>query len=189
MLGLFFQKAQVSAPFELLVAIIIMGFVVIIGSQMLVAANQQVCMSSVDKEMTSFKLYLEDTANRKSSNKFDFQPESCFDKAKAVIRIENVANSKQCAAKCGKPTDTCFIFTFYAPDIANGFREKCLNLPKYTSFFDDATNCSTPDSGLDLDGYKAIKPSDGIKVGSYVLRNVSSAAETYPKICVFQRSV
>jgi hypothetical protein len=179
------QKAQVSAPFELFVAIIIMGFVVVIGSQMLIAANQQVCMNSVDKEMTTFKLYLEDTANRKSSSKFDFQPESCFDKSKAVIKIEKVANSKQCAAACGKPTETCFIFLFNAPDIANGFRQKCLNLSAYTSFFVEEQTCPAGD----LDGYEVLKPSDGLKVGSYVLRNVSKAAETYPKICVFYRAV
>ena len=58
-------KAQMSSPFELLVAIIIMSFVVIIGSQMLANVNDQVCLAGIDKELTEFK------ENRSVENKMD----------------------------------------------------------------------------------------------------------------------
>jgi len=57
------QKGQAAAPFELLVAIIIMTFVIIVGTQMLNRVNEQVCINHVESEMSKFVNYLEETAN------------------------------------------------------------------------------------------------------------------------------
>jgi len=179
------KKAQMSAPFELFVAVIIMGFVIIIGSQMIGTANANVCINSVDKAMGEFKGHLEETVNQKSSSKFFFQPEKCFDMKKTKISIDKISNSRTCAAKCGKPYNSCFVMSFYSSDLANGYIDKCLNLPTYTSFFSSDYSATCLAVG-ELEGYVAIDPANGgIKLGSYVLRNVSSAGDTYPKICIF----
>ena len=181
----FFKKAQgqVSAPFELFVAIIIMAFVIIIGIQMLNNIQSQVCMASVDKELTEFKSKIEDTANNMASNKFFFSPQKCFNESKAIIKIETLDSTKQCSAKCGTPVDTCFTVMFYAPDIPNGYNDKCLNLPTYTSFLE--SSCETTD---DVAGYDVVDPRDEIRLGQYVTRNVAQAGDTYPKMCVFYRA-
>jgi len=182
------NEGQMSSPFELLVAIIIMSFVVIIGSQMLAASQEQVCLSSVGKEITEFKLMLEDTAIRRGSNKFEFRPDDCFNQNTAIIKIEKYNSTTQCGAKCGLPTESCFVLIFNAPDVANGFIQKCLNLPVYTTFVNEPNDCPTDD----LDGYVAIDPTimdeGGIRPGSYVLQNVAPAAKTYPNICVFRKA-
>jgi len=180
-----FSKGQVSAPFELFVAIIIMSFVIVIGIQMLNNVQAQVCMASVDKELTEFKSKIEDTANNMASNKFFFLPERCFNENDAIIKIETLSNTKQCSAKCGTPVDKCFTIMFYTPDVPNGYNDKCLNLPTYTSFLEDEETCKAID---DVAGYDVVDPRDEIRLGQYVTRNVAQAGDTYPKICVFYKS-
>ena len=177
------SKGQVSAPFELFVAIIIMTFVVIIGVQMLNNIQSQVCMASVDKELSEFKSKIEDTANNMASNKFFFSPEKCFNENKVIIKIETLNTAKQCSAKCGTPVDTCFTIMFYAPDVPNGYKDKCLNLPTYTSFPE-----ALCESTGDVAGYDVVDPRDAIRLGQYVTRNVAQAGDTYPKMCVFYRA-
>ncbi len=176
------ETGQVSAPFELFVAMIIMAFVVIIGLQMLNNIQSQVCMASVDKELTEFKTKFEDTANNLASNKFFFSPEKCFNENKVIIKIETLANAKQCSAKCGTPSNKCFTVMFYAPDVPNGYKDKCLNLPTYTSFLIEG--CDTTG---DLAGYNAVDPRDAIRLGQYVTRNIAQAGDTYPKICTYYK--
>lgn len=183
------SKAQVNSPFELLVAIIIMGFVVIIGSQMIANANDQVCLATIDKEITEFKLKLEDTASFRTSNKFEFRPNetSCYNENKSIVKIEKYSDSKKCGTVCGRATDSCFVFTFQASDIANGLIQKCLNLPVYTSF---VTGSDCPTDEADLSGFDPINPTAAgqrISSGTYILRNVAAAGKTYPVICTYRR--
>ena len=181
------RRGQVSAPFELFVAIIIMSFVVIIGIQMLTNVQAQVCLASVDKELGEFKSKLEDTANNMASNKFFFSPERCFNENKVIIKVETLSSTKQCSAKCGTPVDKCFTVMFYAPDVPNGYKDKCLNLPVYTSFLTQGGEggCESLD---DVAGYEAVDPRDQIRLGQYVTRNVAQAGDTYPKMCVFYKA-
>lgn len=187
-MGKFFgQKGQASAPFELFVAVTIMAFVIIIGYQTLERVNQEVCLSTVEREMTNFKVNLEDTVSRKSQNKIYFSPDpKCFSSKDTVMKIEVEKNKSVCAARCSYPSDTCYVMTFQNPNIANAFKQKCLDLPKYTSFVDDRELCEvTPD----MEGYFPIKPMDSgqIVIGSYIFRNISPAGETFPKVCVFHK--
>ncbi len=180
-----FNKGQVTAPFELLVAIIIMAFVLIVGSQMLGQVTDQVCMSHVEKEMSEFVTYLEDTSNNKSTSKFIFSPQSvCFDDDEHIMKIVRERDSKVCSSKCGIPQDTCYIMLFHTSDVALGYKERCINLPVYTNFAVDDSTCTTLD---DLAGYMVINPSDKIPFGSYVLKNVARTGETWPNVCFYHK--
>ncbi|MDD4251110.1 MAG: hypothetical protein PHX27_02870 [Candidatus ainarchaeum sp.] len=187
----FNEKAQSSSPFELLVAIIMMGFVIIIGSQMISSANHQVCLANVDKSMVEFKSMLEDTVTFRTSNKFDFRPNSsnCYKETKSTMKIEAIRNNpRYCGSICGKAIDSCFVMIFYTDSIANASKQKCLNLPPYTSFLWDNVSC--PTNTESLSGYKAIdptKPNTNLSSGSYVLVNVAAAGDTYSKICTYVR--
>lgn len=187
----FQQRGQVNSPFELLVAIIIMGFVIIIGSQMIASTNDQVCLAGVEQAMTEFKLKLEDTDSFRTSNQFNFRPVSnnCYNENQSIMTIEFIrGNSRRCGAVCGRAVDSCFVLTYQASDVVNGFKQKCLNLPVYTSFV-DGSSCPTQEQALS--GYTAINPSavqevgPSIPSGNYVLRNVAAAGKTYPEICVY----
>ena len=179
-----------SAPFELLVAMIIMAFVVIIGTQMIANTENQMCLLSIEKELTEFKSNIEETVAKKASVKFDFRPEDCFNERKVTIKLHQfIDDPTTCAARCGDPRDSCFIIFFSAPNLSNGYKQKCLDIAEYTTFLGVDEACDT--SGT-LEGYKAMTPigdaADNLLPGTYVLRDVSSAGNAYPKICIFRRA-
>ncbi len=181
----FNDKGQMNSPFELIVTMVIVTFVIILGSQILLFANDMVCQNNVQNEMSEFKGFLEDSASGRSSKEFTFYPNNpCFDPAKAVIKIERLTKQKECSIICGRPVDVCWRFIFNSNEQSGGiFIQRCLDLPGYTSFLSDSTNCST--TGTELDGFVALDPQNGLPMGSYVLRNISSVGESLPKICTF----
>lgn len=186
---MFERRGQAAAPFELFVAVIIMTFVVIVGYQALTKVTTEVCLNSVDKAMSDFKTSLEGTVKMKSQNKLFFHPEeSCFISKQTIMKIEVVSERQVCAARCGSPMDTCFVMTFSNPNIANAFKQKCLELPPYTNF--DPDMCAgAVDSELSGQGYSPIRPMEAgqIGIGSYVFKNISPAGDTYPKVCIFYK--
>jgi hypothetical protein len=165
-----------------------MGFVIIIGYSVLAGVNTEVCLNSVDKEMTALKLGIEDTVNRKSSSNIFFHPDSkCFSSVEASLKIVLESNNKVCAARCGYPSDECYIMTFSNEKIAQSLRQKCLDLPPYTNFLVEGTQCGSED--LSGNGYSTVDPiNSSLRIGTYVIRNVSPAGDTYPKVCVWYRS-
>jgi hypothetical protein len=184
------EKAQASAPFELFVAVIIMAFVVVVGYTMLERVNDEVCLNSVDKEMTKFKTNLEETVSRKSTKQFTFTPQDrCFSSKSTTMKIELERKRDTCAARCNYPSDQCYVMTYYNPNISEAFRQKCLDLPPLTTFLTG----SCPIEGTGDIGYTAIDPtnpadSNRIDKGSYITKNISPAGETYPRICVYYKS-
>ena len=167
-----------------------MAFVVIVGYQALEKVNTEVCLNTVDREMTNFKINLEGTVNLKSQNKIFFQPDAkCFSSKGTTMKIEVEADRRVCAARCGYPSDSCFVMTFSNPSIPNAFKQKCLDFPQYTSFPTTATGC-TDDMGLTTEGYESIDPqTEGqIRIGSYIFRNISPAGDTYPKVCIYYKT-
>ena len=188
------NKAQAAAPFELFVAVIIMTFVVIVGYQALERVNNEVCLNTVDREMTEFKTAIESTVNLKSSMSIIFRPdESCFvsgaSKGKeyaSSMKIELEDNPNVCSAACNYPSDKCHIMTFSNPNVAGAFRRKCLELPSYTQFLKESCQATELQASS---GYSPIDPTvEGIKIGRYDFRNISPAGDTYPKICVYWKA-
>jgi uncharacterized protein (UPF0333 family) len=186
------SRGQVNSPFELLVAIIIMGFVILIGTQMIASANDQVCFSVVKKEMVEFSDSLENSSEYRTSTKFSFRPneKQCYNESQSIMKIVKYANQTKCSAVCGQPLNSCFIMVFGAEDIVNGYEDICLNIPTYTSFVSDTTTCPTNEPSLN--GYNALEViSTGknltLPSGTYIIRNVAPAGKTYPVICTYWR--
>lgn len=179
------NRGQMNSPFELIVTMVIVTFVIILGSQVLLYAGDKVCENNIQNEMSEFKGFLEDSASGRSSKEFTFYPENpCFDPAKAIIKIEKLSKQKECSIVCGKPVDQCWRFIFNSNERSgNIFIERCLDLPGFTSFLWDSTNC--PTTGEELDGFVALEPEKGLSMGNYILRNTASVGESLPKICIY----
>ncbi|MFA5741585.1 MAG: hypothetical protein WC874_01770, partial [Candidatus Izemoplasmatales bacterium] len=186
------QRGQVSAPFELMVAVIIMAFVIIIGTSLLMQVQQQVCKNNNDKEIEKFILNLDNTVEYRSSSKFFLKFDDCFNENKATIGIQveraGPNSSSNCNLACGRPTERCHIFVFYTPDISGGYISKCLDVPEFTNF-ETGDACSGTEEGGAEEGYTVIMPellsvtsgstivAEGqprLKSGSYIFENVSS---------------
>jgi hypothetical protein len=187
------NRGQMSAPFELFVAVIIMGFVIIIGSQMLSTVNREVCLNNIDKQLSDFKTNIENTANHKNSIKFYFDnPNDCFNEKIAKINIQHERkNPRLCSLICGQATDDCYFLSFIISKEGadNISKQKCLSISRFSTFLTAAaaSECDPNDLGEGYDGYNAIDPQFSLPIGNYILRNVSSPGEPYPKICTFYK--
>ncbi len=182
------ERAQAAAPFELLVAVIIMSFVMVVGYVVLDDVNTQVCLNSVDREMTEFKLAIEDSVSRMSSSPLTFRPEgSCFSSKKSMLQIYTEQTSTVCSAVCGFASNECYIMKF-SSDLPGSTKRKCLNLPPYTNF---QTGDTCTDTTLQGSGYnRTVDPTaqGQFLPGSYVIRNISSVGDMFPKICVYYKA-
>lgn len=190
MKSIFFSEyGQASAPFELMVAVIIMSFVMVVGYMVLDTVNTQVCLNSVDREMTEFKLALEDSVARMSSTPLVFRPEgTCFSSTKSTLKIYNEETPSVCSAVCGFAANSCYIMVFSSKTPGISTKRKCLNLPAFTSFQEEPT---CVDSVLQGQGYSTIDPTIEGKFlpGSYIIRNISPAGHPFPMICVWYKTV
>ncbi|MGI6589540.1 MAG: hypothetical protein ACOX1V_02645 [Candidatus Iainarchaeum sp.] len=188
--NIFFNEGgQASAPFELMVAVIIMSFVMVVGYMVLDTVNTQVCLNSVDREMTEFKLALEDSVARMSSTPLVFRPEgTCFSSKKSTLKIYNEETRSVCSSVCGFAANSCFIMVFSSKMPGISTKRKCLNLPAFTSFQEEPT-CT--DMVLQGQGFSTIDPTiEGeFLPGSYVIRNISSVGDHFPRICVWYKAV
>lgn len=185
----FSEGGQASAPFELMVAVIIMSFVMVVGYMVLDTVNTQVCLNSVDREMTEFKLALEDSVARMSSTPLVFRPEgTCFNSKKAHLKIYVEENRSRCSSICGFAANSCFVMYFDIDEMMGSTKVKCLNLPAFTSFQEEPT---CVDSVLQGQGYSTIDPTIEGKFlpGSYIIRNISPAGHPFPMICVWYKTV
>ena len=178
------KKGQASAPFELFVAVIVMSFVVIVGTFVLNSVWDQVCLNSVDNEMTKFKLAIEDTVAKKSNNSVSFKPDPrCFSSNtnEPTVWLEVINDKRVCAARCNYPSEECRVITYNNPKISNAFKQKCLDLPIYTNItMSDCHDSTTSES------YEPINPAfatGGLRAGTYIIKNVSAIGDQYPKIC------
>ena len=100
-----------------------------------------------------------------------------------TIKVQFYADENLCNKKCGFPFDGCFLLTFIAPEIPNGFKQDCLNIPIYTTFVSkNSTDC------LFKNGYTQVDPIEKIPAGKYIISNISSENGTYPKLCIYRKN-
>ena len=183
---MFSSRGQMGAPFELLVAVIVMLFALVIGSTILNQVNQGVCINNVEKEMDEFVSFLEETANRKTTTKFSFFPEGiCFDQSKHIMSVDRHRDPIFCENNCGEPQDTCYVMTFQTPDIPLGFKAKCLNIPTFTRFIDeyDGDFCF-PGSRYDEEKFQVVGDGQKIPFGTYTLKNIDEDEST--SVCIIR---
>ena len=77
--------------------------------------------------------------------------------------------------------------TYNNSNIADSFRQKCLDLPPLTNFL--TKDCPIDGNYL---GYLVIDPTNPdnniINKGMYIFTNISPAGGTYPRICVYYKA-
>jgi len=156
-------KAQSGAPFELMVAVIIMAFVIIIGAQVMDSINRNICEDNVRKEVYELKGFLEDSS-------------------KALTKVEKLVDQKRCQANCDQPLDSCWVLTFDSRQEKSGsiYIRTCLNLPAFTTFLGPTSNCFE-------DGFVVVNATEKLPFGQYSLKYDSEGSGDTPRICTLHK--
>jgi len=175
------QKGQEGAPFELLVAVIIMGFVIFVGLRAMYEVDRQRCYNETNAKLDELKTKLETTVTERSQQSILFTMSNCFNPKDESIRIKDYSEPAFCAKYCGTAKNLCTILQYYhSGDDAFAIR-KCLNISPDTVFPYNVGTCP------DREGEELIDFREEIVQGKYLLVNKTKATSTYPTICAYRK--
>jgi len=175
------KKAQMSAPFELLVAVVIMGFVILFGMNALNELNKTQCSHELSNTMFSLVNAIELATNQYSTQALQVKIPACYHNSKLYLEATNSQNL--CSAYCIGSRETCILLKFSSDEES---RIKCVNINFFTSF------PSESDMGCpSKEGFQLVKPTNNqtaFVTGYYVIQNVTSVGAAIPTVCIYQRT-
>ena len=183
---MFSQKGQESAPFELLIAIIVMTFVIVVGFNALNTLNKKTCEGNLNQNIEQIKSAIESVAKNKSKINIGYDLPSCFNESDAKLRIIERNDISYCSAICGGSLAQCTILQFSSTR-PSYTETKCLRISAATSFpVGDPCNTAIFDEDYDVVDWKDY--SIGLIPGAYTLMRQGNLVTGSPKICVYKRA-
>jgi len=181
---MFNAKGQEGAPFELLIAVFIMGFVIFAGLNAMNMLNDQKCRGTIDAKLEEFKSTLETTVHQKSPTNINFRLSDCFSENEEHVEISDNADPSTCADYCGSPMNLCTLLEYSNTGSAGFSLRKCLSIPPDTVFPSQSfVGAKCPDR----DGYELQDLDSSMPQGKYSFWNKTLATDTFPTICAYKR--
>jgi type II secretory pathway pseudopilin PulG len=182
------QSGQESVPFELLVTIIIMGFVIFVGLHALQQLSEAQCFAKVERGLEDFKVKMEVAVTQKSPQTIFFRLSNCFNPEEEQVWVQNWDSPVFCADLCGSAEISCTALEY--KNTATGqirSSRKCLNISPETVFPAQenpgrCTSIDTADQQYELHDLKNAAPQ-----GTYLLVNKTFATDIFPTICAYER--
>lgn len=188
------SKGQESAPFELLIAVILMGFVLLVGYNAITRLRAQQCASIIDSELSELSRNVENAAAGKGSNQFQFSLGDCAAKISNCEQFSSAASSQDvqcvqlldsvdpyiCSNYCSSARDTCTLVTYKSAQFET--QTKCVDISPSTVFPSDPGN-QCPDRTAD--NYKLLDITEEVSQGTYSLVKASSLTAAQPIVCAY----
>lgn len=184
------SRGQESAPFELLVAVIVMTFVIAAGLGATQFLMQEQCKGEMGSQMEQIKTAIETVAKGRGKANVSFTMPSCFrpsespscsyasDPNASRLCIKDTDSKQTCAYYCGGSQRSCTLLIFTSPDYSN---ISCLRISPLTQFFTQSP-CEER-TGWELQDWMA----NSIQQGQYSLVNAFSLANDNPYVCAYRR--
>jgi len=183
-------KGQIDAPFELLVAVILMGFVLVVGFQAMQKVTFDSCVQQNDKQLEDLKTALESTINGENSRVFFSLPE-CAPKMSTKdgktelvqkVSLKREGDSAICSEYCSASFNTCVLLSLYNPEFA---RVKCVSISPLTSFPKACDSCPEGFEAIDL--FSSVDVAT-IPEAEYLFINITAkSASALPTVCACKR--
>ena len=129
------NKGQEEAPFELLISVIIMGFVIAVGFIAMNELSKKQCQGDIEKSMQELKRTLELVSKGQGRESFTFRMPACYSDVKSKLIIESSSEMKTCLEVCGGARLDCTMLRFYGVSDAGSYVSRtCLDIPPTTDF-------------------------------------------------------
>ncbi len=185
------SRGQEEGPFELLVAVVIMGFVILIGTVALEELRVKKCESEINNLLEKFKTSIETTVNQLSPSQVVFStPYDCFNKKYEKIQIKPYNDQRFCSDYCGGTTQLCNLleYSLNSPDKKLSNR-KCLFISPDTVFpsQDPTLRGDCPDRSTESPAFELQDFSTEIVQGNYLLVNITPPNKDIPVVCAYLR--
>jgi hypothetical protein len=179
------QRGQEAAPFELLVAVIIMGFVIFVGLQAMDQLNREKCYNEINAKLEEMKTKLETVVTERSPQQITFNLSSCFNPRDERVKIKDYSSPALCAEWCGATRNLCTLMEYYYSGEGGFSYRKCLDISPDTVFpYTVGMGSACPDRGAKEE---LVDFRDEIHQGHYLIVNKTSVTSTYPTICAYRK--
>jgi len=182
------QRGQESAPFELLIAVIIMTFVIVVGLEATNVLAEQKCKGEIEQNLEQMKTALENVVTQKGKANLFFDIPNCFEgEGQTSVRIKGWKDSAICGRFCGGARDSCTLVSYSSPRFV---LTKCLRISHNTTFGTGST-CDRGELGSDKDNWEArdLKDDAGILQGNYTFISRFDLTGSYPIVCAYKRKL
>ena len=188
---MFSRRGQESAPFELLIAVIVMAFVMLFGYIALDYTIKEDCKIRINKELEKMRSAIESTTNQSSLQRVVFEVPQCFKDSR--VRLDAVRDKRVCSSICREGREQCVALDYFSDEFV---KRVCVNIPIYTDFEGSVsggpgTYC--PDKRSETTGepvsYELTPFSDegvGVPNGTYVLYNKTPPGFSKPVVCAYR---
>lgn len=191
------QRAQESAPFELLIAVILMGFVILMAAQAINQLERQTCTNTINSQLERLAQNLQNVATGRGSTQFQFSFENCAAKINdcenfstlsgttdiMCIHLIDSTDPNICSNYCSSARSICSLLQFKAK---NDTYTKCVEISPSTVFpAQGSAQCPDRSSeGWTLQDYTG----GTIRQGTYSFLKASDLTSTVPIVCAYLKT-
>jgi len=176
------QKGQADTVFEVLIAVILMSFVLLIGSFAMQSLSKTKCTKEINSSINEFSRTISLIAtNPLSSKTYLFDMPVCFGPNYQIVLEKK--SGPICQSYCTGTTNQCWLLHYYNPkDKVSPVRYKCVNIAPSTTI-NDHSICNSEDNFENLtdDGDNKIGP---FKRNKYL---INSNSITKPTLCIYSK--
>jgi len=187
------RKGQVSAPFEVLVAVIVMGFVILAGTYALKNLSENTCLGDKKKEMGQLTSSLRDVVlgSDLTFRNISFQTKACFDSKFERIELNQYSDQARCSAYCGGGVQ-CILLEYVYEDQVKQQRKYpiqpiCTGIASNIKFTKVADDCGISDEDSTWILVDAL--NEPIEPGNYRLFRSSGTTESSINFCLLRRKI
>ncbi len=178
---MFFRRGQYGAPFELLIAVILMGFVLAVGYSAIKDLTDKACIQENQKAINGFKDALENSWGGNEKYSLSLKPCGNSNSKRQVLTFRTETNPNICRSVCTESDNICSVLQLNDPAI-----QACVRIPPTTTF--PGPGSGTTDCFLSK-GYQLVDikdPDVGIQPGLYNFTPVPAPSAQYSSsvICV-----
>lgn len=189
----FNSAGQEAAPFELLVAVIVMTFVIGAGLVAINYLNTEKCKGEIDGSVENMKTAIETAAKSQGHAAVSFAIPGCFkvstdrscsqsaDPEGAKLCIRHMDDETVCTHYCGGSASQCYILMFSSVSYHS---VRCLRISSMTNFL-AGSPCDPAQlgEGWVLENWG----SESIRQGQYNLLNPFGLDADAPIVCPYRR--
>jgi len=183
------SKGQADTVFEVLIAVILLGFVLVAGSFAMSSLSNTKCSKSIDISLSSLKQTIEKASSSTLlSTDFLFDMPYCFGN-NFTIELQKPANSSLCSSVCPGSFGKCFILRYEnEKDKVSPVRNVCVQISPVIALNNtvcpDQEGYSLMPNTLGIDGQTGVSfINDRYKFVSKTVSTVNT-----PLICIYNKS-
>ncbi len=175
-------KGQESAPFEVLVSVVIMGFVIVIAMVAIDTVTKEQCKAEIKRSGTELKIRIEEVSKGNDTTLL-FSPPKCFNQRNEIIKISSIKSRSLCSLYCGGTKEECLVFDYQAGD-EHGELICLANASILTQFI---TTPGTACQDRTAEGYQLEDFRSAIPRGNYILVNNNADISALPQVCAYRK--